>query len=185
MPQARGTRIRATRQAAAIVAVMSRMRAFCGARDIYDALLGEGQPVGLATVYRHLHVLTEQGDVDTLYTASGESRYRLRDSGATCHLTCRACGRIVVVDGSEIREWAGRVAAGAGFTLTRYSVALSGLCSAHGEGQPGGPTPPASTGMLRPPASASPAPSPPGTARTAGQDRATRETAGRHPETPS
>lgn len=32
-----------------IVAVMSRMRAFCGARHIYDALRGEGQPVGVAT----------------------------------------------------------------------------------------------------------------------------------------
>ncbi|MGH3261440.1 MAG: Fur family transcriptional regulator, partial [Trebonia sp.] len=77
MPQARGTRIRATRQAAAIVTVTSGMGAFCGARDIYDALRGNGRPVGLATVYRHLHVLAERGEVDVIHTASGESRYRL------------------------------------------------------------------------------------------------------------
>jgi hypothetical protein len=42
VPHARGTRARSTRQAAAIVAVMSRMRTFCGARNIYDALGADG-----------------------------------------------------------------------------------------------------------------------------------------------
>jgi Fur family ferric uptake transcriptional regulator len=134
MPQAGGTRVRATRQAAAIVAVMSRMRAFCGARDIYDTLRGDGRPVGLATVYRHLHVLAERGEIDTIRAATGESRYRLRPGSATCHLICRACGSVVEADGNEIRDWAGQVAAGAGFTLTGYTVGLSGLCPAHTAG---------------------------------------------------
>jgi Fur family transcriptional regulator, ferric uptake regulator len=110
---------------------MSGMRAFCGARDIYGALRDGGQQVGLATVYRHLHVLAERGDVDTIQTASGESRYRLRASSATCHLTCRVCGRIVAVDGSEIQDWARRFAIEAGFILTGYTVELSGLCPTH------------------------------------------------------
>jgi Fur family ferric uptake transcriptional regulator len=131
MPQARGTRFRSTRQAAAIVAVMSGMGAFCGARDIYRALRDGGQQVGLATVYRHLRVLAERGDVDTIHTASGEGRYRLRASSVTCHLTCRACGQVVAVDGSEIRDWSRRFAAEAGFTLTGYTVELTGLCPAH------------------------------------------------------
>jgi Fur family ferric uptake transcriptional regulator len=131
MPQAGGTRVRATRQAAAVIAVMSGIRAFCGARDIYDALRGGGQHVGLATVYRHLHVLAERGEVDTIHMTSGESRYRLRASSATCHLICRACGRIVAVDGSEIPDWGKQVAAEAGFTFTGYTVELSGLCPAH------------------------------------------------------
>jgi Fur family ferric uptake transcriptional regulator len=134
MLHARGTRVRSTRQAVAVVAAMSGMRTFCGARDIYDALHGSGQHVGLATVYRHLHVLAERGEVDTIHTASGASRYRLRASSATCHLVCRSCGRIVEVDGSKIREWARQVAAEAGFTLTGYAVELSGLCPAHGGG---------------------------------------------------
>jgi Fur family ferric uptake transcriptional regulator len=131
VPQARGTRVRSTRQAAAIVAVMSGMRAFCGARDLYDALRAGGQQVGLATVYRHLRVLAERGDVDMIQAADGESRHRLRASSATCHLACRARGQVVAVDGSEIRDWAGRFAAGAGFALTGYTVELSGLCPAH------------------------------------------------------
>jgi hypothetical protein len=57
--------------------------------------------------------------------------YRLRATSATCHLICRACGQIVAVNGREIRDWAGSFAAGAGFTLTGYTVDLSGLCPAH------------------------------------------------------
>jgi Fur family ferric uptake transcriptional regulator len=131
MPQAHGTRVRYTRQAAAIVAVMSEMRTFRGARDIYRALNDDGRRVGLATVYRHLRVLADRGDVDTIQAASGEIRYLLRTSSTTWHLTCRSCGRTVEVDGSEIRAWARDVAAGAGFTLTGYTVELSGLCPAH------------------------------------------------------
>ena len=131
MPQPGGTRVRSTRQAAAVIAVMSGMDTFCGARDIYEALRRRGQHVGLATVYRHLHVLAERGEVDMIHTASGESRYRLRASSATCHLRCRACGRIVAVDGREILDWAEQVTAESGFTLTGYTIELSGLCSAH------------------------------------------------------
>jgi Fur family ferric uptake transcriptional regulator len=131
MPQAGGTRVRFTRQAAAVIAVMSGMDAFCGARDIYDALGRRGQHVGLATVYRHLRVLAERGEVDTIHTATGETRYRLRASSATCHLICRACGCIVAVDGSEILDWGKQVAAEAGFTFTGYTIELSGLCPVH------------------------------------------------------
>jgi Fur family ferric uptake transcriptional regulator len=134
MPQASGTRVRATRQAAAIVSVMTGMGVFCGARAIYDALRGDGRPVGLATVYRHLHVLAERGEVDTIRTPSGESRYRLRASSETSPLICRACGCVVEVDGSEIREWARQVAAEAGFALTECTVELFGLCPAHSGG---------------------------------------------------
>lgn len=131
MPQAGGTRVRATRQAAAVIAVMSGTGSFCGARDIYDALRRRGQCVGLATVYRHLHVLTERGEVDTIRTDGGEYRYRLRPGSETCHLICRVCGRTIAVDGSEILDWGKQVAAEAGYTFTGYAVEMSGLCPAH------------------------------------------------------
>lgn len=131
MPQPRGTKIRFTRQSAAVVEVMSEMRTFRGARDVYDALRDAGHQVGLATVYRHLRVLAEHGEVDTIQVARGERLYRLRDGSPTCQLTCRACGQAVAVDASEIRDWAARMAVDAGFTLTGYAVQLEGLCPGH------------------------------------------------------
>jgi Fur family transcriptional regulator, ferric uptake regulator len=131
MPQPRGTKVRYTRQAAAVVAVMAGMPAFCGAREICAAIRRDGGRVGLATVYRHLRVLAEQGSVDTIRGVGGETRYRLRRGSFTHHLTCRVCGRSAEVDGREVWDWAQRVAARAGFTLTGHAVELSGLCPAH------------------------------------------------------
>lgn len=133
MPLARGTRVRSTRQAAAVVAVLSVTPAFAGARDVYAALRRDGERVGLATVYRHLRVMAEQGTADTIRTSSGETLYRLRRTSATYHLICRVCGRSVEVDGAEILRWAEGVAAEAGFTLTGQTIELSGLCIAHAE----------------------------------------------------
>ena len=76
MPQPRGTRVRYTRQAAALVAVMAGMPAFSDARDIREAVRRAGGRVGLATVYRHLHVLAEQGSVDTMHGPGGQVLYR-------------------------------------------------------------------------------------------------------------
>jgi Fur family transcriptional regulator, ferric uptake regulator len=131
MPQPRGTKVRYTRQAAAVIAVMSGMPAFSDARDIQEAVRLAGGRVGLATVYRHLHVLAEQGRVDAIRGAGGQTLYRLRRDDCTHHLICRVCGRTVEADGHGVWEWAGQVALLAGFTLTGYTVELTGVCPAH------------------------------------------------------
>jgi Fur family ferric uptake transcriptional regulator len=134
MPQPLGTRVRYTRQAAAVIAVMSGLPAFSGARDIRDAVRRAGGRVGLATVYRHLRVLAEDGRVDTVHGTGGQTLYRLRHDGFTNHLTCRVCGRAVEVDGHEVWEWARQVAFLAGFTLTGHVVELTGVCADHAGG---------------------------------------------------
>lgn len=151
MPEPRGTRVRSTKQAAAVIDVMSRMRVFCGARDIYDALREAGYRVGLATVYRHLRVLAEHGEVDTIHAGRGETRYRLRAASTTCHLTCRACGASVEVDASEVRDWAASLAAEAGFTLTGYTAHLTGVCAGNCAVRPeAGPAPEPVRGLAPP-----------------------------------
>ena len=131
MPKPQGTRVRYSRQAAAVIAVMSGMPGFSDARDIREAVRRGGGRVGLATVYRHLRVLAEQGRVDTIHGAGGRILYRLRPNGFTHHLTCRVCGRTVEVDGHELWEWARQVAFLAGFTVTGHAVELTGVCAAH------------------------------------------------------
>jgi Fur family ferric uptake transcriptional regulator len=71
VPQQRGTRLRSTRQAAAVIAAMSAMTAFSDARDIHEAVRQAGGRAGLATVYRHLRVLAEQPSVDTIRGPAG------------------------------------------------------------------------------------------------------------------
>jgi Fur family transcriptional regulator, ferric uptake regulator len=137
MPEARGTKVRHTRQAAAVIAAMSRMPTFGGAREIREAARLAGARIGLATVYRHLHLLAEQGRVDVIRGAQGGTLYRLRRDGFSHHLVCRTCGRTVEVDGREVWEWGRKVAVAAGFTLTSVAVELSGVCPDHARGGAG------------------------------------------------
>ena len=132
MRQPRGTRVRGTRQAEAIVSALAGMPGFSSAQDIHAELRSRGENVGLTTVYRHLQVLTEQGSLDTIRDASGETLYRQCGSSSHHHhLTCRECGRSVEVEGRVVEQWAEKVSAEAGFTAVDHTVELFGLCPDH------------------------------------------------------
>ena len=131
MLEVRGTKVRYTRQAAAVIAVMSRLPAFSDAREIREAVRLAGGRVGLATVYRHLRLLAEEGQVDVIHGSQGRTLYRLRRDGFSHHLVCRVCGRTVEVDGHDVWEWGREVAFAEGFTLVSVAIELSGMCPDH------------------------------------------------------
>jgi Fur family ferric uptake transcriptional regulator len=124
-----GTRMRGTRQAEALSAALDNLSGFCSAQEIHAQLRRNGERIGLTTVYRHLQVLSEDGQVDTIRDPSGETLYRrCRTSAHHHHLTCRSCGRSVEVEGRAMERWAEHVAAEAGFTQVDHTVELFGLC---------------------------------------------------------
>ena len=126
-----GTRVRGTRQAEALSAVLGGLPGFCSAQQIHAELRQRGEHIGLTTVYRHLQVLSEDGRVNTIRDASGETLYRRCESNAHHHhLICRNCGTSVEVEGRAVERWAEQVAAEAGFTAVDHTVELFGLCPA-------------------------------------------------------
>jgi Fur family ferric uptake transcriptional regulator len=128
-PTRRGTRVRGTRQAAALNAVLSDLPAFSSAQDIHAELRRRGERVGLTTVYRHLQVLSENGAVDTIRDPNGETLYRRCETNAHHHhVTCRGCGHSVEVEGRAVERWADRVAAEAGFVDIDHTVEIFGHC---------------------------------------------------------
>ncbi len=136
-----GTRVRGTRQAEAVAAVLDGLPGFCSAQQIHAELRGRGEQVGLTTVYRHLQVLSESGRIDAIRDSSGETLYRrCRSDAHHHHLTCRNCGRSVEVEGTAVERWADQVAAEAGFTNVGHTVELFGLCpdcgAARGQQEP-------------------------------------------------
>ena len=126
----RGTRVRGTRQAEALASVLADLPGFNSAQQIHAELRRRGERVGLTTVYRHLQVLSEDGQLDTIRDASGETLYRrCRSEAHHHHLVCRRCGTSVEVEGRAVEQWAEKVAAEAGFTAMDHTVELFGLCS--------------------------------------------------------
>src|SRR6201995_3252296 len=111
------------------MAALDGLSGFCSAQQIHAELRSRGEHVGLTTVYRHLQVLSESGQVDTIRDAGGETLYRRGRSDAPHPpLTCRNCGKSVEVEGRAVEQWAERVARGAGFTDVGHTVEVFGLC---------------------------------------------------------
>lgn len=126
--------MRGTRQAEALAVALERMPGFSSAQQIHAELRNQGEQVGLTTVYRHLQVLSEDGTVDTIRDAGGETLYRrCRTDTHHHHLTCRKCGTSVEVEGRAVERWAEQVAAEAGFTDIGHTVELFGFCPACGK----------------------------------------------------
>ena len=131
-----GTRVRGTKQAGALAAVLDGLPGFWSAQQIHAELRRRGERIGLTTVYRHLQVLSEDGLLDTIRDAGGETLYRrCRSAAHHHHLICRICGTSVEVEGRAVEQWAEKVAAEAGFTAVDHTVELFGMCPRCGAAQ--------------------------------------------------
>jgi Fur family ferric uptake transcriptional regulator len=120
---------RPTRQQAAVADLLSRSDDFLSAQAVHARLREDGEPVGLATVYRTLQTLAESGSVDVLRTDDGEAVYRRCSTHHHHHLVCRSCGRTVEVEGPAVEQWTDRIAQENGFSDVTHTLEIYGTCS--------------------------------------------------------
>ncbi|MXG90926.1 Fur family transcriptional regulator [Nocardioides flavescens] len=121
---------RSTRQRSLLRELVGETTAFTSAQQLHQVLRERGESVGLATVYRNLQVLVEDGEVDTLRGEDGEVLYRQCSPRHHHHLVCRGCGRVEEVQGPAVERWADRAAEEHGFTDVAHTVEIFGLCPA-------------------------------------------------------
>ena len=121
--------VRATRQRAAISALLENLEEFCSAQDLHDQLRRNGEGIGLTTVYRTLQQMAAAGLVDTLRTDTGELVYRRCSEHHHHHLVCRACGSTIEVQGDQVEAWAAEVAREHGYSDVSHTMEIFGICS--------------------------------------------------------
>ena len=119
---------RNTKQRQAVADLMASLSDFRSAQGIHAVLAESGSPIGLATVYRTLKSMVEDGAVDTFITVDGETLYRRCSSGHHHHLVCRKCGRTSEIHAEAVEAWAEAVAAEHGFTGIEHTVEIVGIC---------------------------------------------------------
>lgn len=117
-----------TRQRAAVRAALEDSEDFCSAQDLHARMRASGHVVGLATVYRTLQAMAEDGAVDVVRSGDGEALYRRCSTGHHHHLTCRVCRRTVEVDSAAVERWARRIASQNGFADVEHVVEVFGTC---------------------------------------------------------
>lgn len=123
-----GSPVRATRQRAAISALLDRLDDFRSAQELHDELRRRGENIGLTTVYRTLQSMAAAGLLDTLRTDTGESVYRRCSGHHHHHLVCHSCGTTVEIADSEVETWAEQVATQHGFSDVSHTIEIFGTC---------------------------------------------------------
>src|SRR4029079_1703810 len=123
-----GSGVRATRQRAAIFALLENLDDFRSAQELHDELRRSGEGIGLTTVYRTLQSMAANGLVDTLRTDTGESVYRRCSEHHHHHLVCLVCGCTVEVQGGHVETWAADVAREHGFSDVSHTIEIFGVC---------------------------------------------------------
>jgi Fur family ferric uptake transcriptional regulator len=121
--------IRMTRQRLLVLEALIAEPNDATAQDIYEALRKRREPIGLATVYRTLALLSEQGLIDALMHHPGEVCYRLCGQGHHHHLTCIECHQVVELVDCELEPWLASLGGAHGFTVTSHAVEVAGICA--------------------------------------------------------
>jgi Fur family ferric uptake transcriptional regulator len=126
---AAGKEQRVTKQRLAVSAALDELDDFVSTQELYRILQNQGVSVSLATAYRILQSLADEGLVDVLRNGDGEAVYRrCAVTGHHHHLLCRNCGKAVEVEAPAVETWAARTASEHGYTEVAHTVEIFGLC---------------------------------------------------------
>ncbi len=96
-------------------------------QDLHALLRQGSQPMGLATVYRHLRQLQQRGWIRCRHLPSGESLFAPTERDEH-HLTCVDCGATVVLNNCPTHDVHLDGEQSAGFQLLFHTLEFFGLC---------------------------------------------------------
>jgi len=96
-------------------------------QDLHALLRQGSQPMGLATVYRHLRQLQQRGWIRCRHLPSGEALFAPTERDEH-HLTCVDCGTTVVLNNCPMHDVHLDGGQSAGFQLLFHTLEFFGLC---------------------------------------------------------
>jgi Fur family ferric uptake transcriptional regulator len=123
-----GVGVRPTSRRVIVLTELMGERNDLTAQQLHRRLRNRGERLGLATVYRTLGLLAEEGVIDALSHRPGELCYRWCGEGHHHHLVCTTCHQVVELDECELDPWLERISGAHGFVTTGHRLEVSGLC---------------------------------------------------------
>jgi Fur family ferric uptake transcriptional regulator len=97
-----------------------------GAEDIYNLLRGQGDEIGLATVYRVLTQFEAAGLVQRHHFETGQAVFELAPEKHHDHMVCMKTGKVIEFYDEVIERRQKEIAAEHGFKITDHSLTLYG-----------------------------------------------------------
>jgi len=94
------------------------------AEGIYKEMLGSGDEVGLATIYRVLTQFEQAGLLIRHHFESGKAVFELHDKAHHDHIVCLQCGHVTEFINEEIEKLQTKVAEEHGFRIIEHSLII-------------------------------------------------------------
>jgi len=124
---------RNTRQRTAIREALSRAARPLLPQEVLEAAQPAAPGLSIATVYRNLKVLVDEGQLRPVMLPGESARFELADVGHHHHFQCRQCQRVF-----EVHACPGDLQglAPAGFVVEDHDLTLYGRCQDCSAGEP-------------------------------------------------
>jgi Fur family ferric uptake transcriptional regulator len=120
---------RITPQRERIIEVITHNQSHITAEDVFSELRNYPQPINLATVYRTLDMLWEEGFTCRNDLSEGQIVYATSQHGRHIHLVCRHCNRVIDGDPIDLKEVNEILIAKYGFDADLNHLSIFGVCS--------------------------------------------------------
>ena len=129
----RGYRI--TPQREMIIKTIARNPTHFTADEIHTKIQTRVHSLNIATVYRTLELLVEEGMVCRSDFGEGHIVYAPEDHGPHIHLVCRQCSQVIDADSTLAHSLKEKMQEKYQFALDLHHLAVFGLCSACQKGE--------------------------------------------------
>lgn len=120
---------RVTPQREMIIEIIAHSGRHMTVDEVTEELHTRTQSVNVATVYRTLDLLVEEGLASRADLGEGRVVYATAQHGPHVHLVCRQCGRVIDADVALFESLFQRIRAGYGFVCSPHHFAIYGLCA--------------------------------------------------------
>ena len=116
---------RNTRQRTAIRSAIAQAQRPLLPQEVLDAAQAQVPGLGLATVYRNLKALVDEGELKSVHLPGDNPRFELAGHEHHHHFQCQRCERVF-----DVHACPGDLSrlAPAGFTVERHDLTLYGRC---------------------------------------------------------
>jgi Fur family ferric uptake transcriptional regulator len=126
--RSRGFRI--TPQREMIIEAIAHAGQHINAEEVFDQIRHRTRAVNIATVYRTIDLLVEQGLASQIDLGEGRVIYATNQHGPHIHLVCRQCGRVTDADQDLLSGLNGDLQARYQFAADLQHISVLGLCQA-------------------------------------------------------
>ncbi|MCX7823201.1 MAG: transcriptional repressor [Syntrophobacterales bacterium] len=121
--------MRVTIQRKTILETLRRLKSHPTAEELYSIIKPSLPRISLATVYRNLELLAEEGLIRKIFVQGSSQKRFDGNPHPHCHIQCINCGKVDDITINPILNPIKFIMETKGFEVTNYHIEFSGLCA--------------------------------------------------------